>query len=84
MGKSRTSGIGIIMRDKVGSLQAAQSMASIVCSSPLGAKAIAVLEGLRLARSLDVRRVTVLSDSLNLVKAINQDIQSDYSIASTL
>lgn len=84
MGSQRTSGIGLVIRDKSGNLKAAQTLCSPVCSSPLGAEAVAVLEGLRLAKSLDVHHLSVLSNSLSLIQSINGDIHCDSRIATTV
>lgn len=63
MGDKCKSGIGLVLRDKFGKLQAVNTLVSSVCTSPLEVEAI--LQGLRLARTLDVHRVTVMFDSLN-------------------
>lgn len=68
MSSSGKSEIGIVLRNKLGQLQAAQTLVSEVCTSPSGVEAVAVLEGLRLAKFLGVRKVSVILDSLTVTR----------------
>lgn len=83
-GDKNTIGIGLVVRDKQGNLKAVKNMSSQVCTSPLGAEAAAVLEGLRLARALDVHHLTIMSNSLSLINSIEEEIQCEFCIATTL
>lgn len=63
---NRKIGIGIVIRDKQGNLKAAHSKSSQVFTTPLCAEAAAVLERLQFARDMDLKCITVLTDSLLL------------------
>lgn len=73
-----------MIRDKQGNLKAMMKTSSQVCTSPLGAEAEAVLEGFRLARFLDVHLLTVVSNSLSLIKTIREKVQCESCIATTV
>lgn len=81
---NRRSGFGVVVRDKQGGLKAGLSLPSHICTTPLCAEAGAVLEGLQFARRLEVDRVTVMSDSLSLIQAIQGSGLVDSSIISIL
>lgn len=77
-------GLGLVLRDMHGNLKAVKQISAPRYPSPLGAEAVAVMEGLRLAKELGVKRLTVLSDSLSLIKSINGEIQCESGISTTL
>lgn len=83
-GHQSNAAIGIVMRDRNGMLVAVQNSSTMVNNSPLEAEAMAILEGLCLARRLKVDRLTILSDSLTLIKTINEEMQGDACIAATV
>lgn len=81
---NRKSGIGCVIRDKDGTLIAGLASSSNVCFNPICAEAAAILEGLCFARRLNIDRMTVMSDSLVLVKAIRGEGNLDSSIDAIL
>lgn len=72
---SRKIGVGVVLRDKQGNLKATMKSSNI-CTTPLCAETVAMLEGLWVAKEMNVKCVTILSDSLSLICIIHKEVSS--------
>lgn len=78
----RNIGIGVVIRDIQDNLKAVMINSSLTGTTPLTVEVVAVLERLRIASIIDMRRVTILSHSLSLILTIKKEVQCESNIAT--
>lgn len=77
--------VGVVCRDEVGRVLAS-TVAHIYAPSPLVAEALGLLEALQVARTLNLQRIIIEADNLELIKACrgNKDVRSIQGIISDI
>ena len=67
------SGMGVVIRDSIGTMKAARCITKLVCLNSMVAEAWALLEAFRLCRELGFRQVTFEGDAKGIIDAVLSD-----------